>query len=188
MKRNECTRSRCPTNSTTDVNVVAIATITPIVGGIPILISVIILCWICGGCKATKEYCEGCCECCFDGCVRCVKVFDLRTYSRNTTTRNQTYSPPTIISVPPTLDNVIIMPLGHIEPSTNAPDSTSEQRPVNDSRQLSNNSNESYYSIHGNDDNNPPDYRHALQYRSTENEEVESSSANQQPPCYDTVN
>ena len=87
MKRNECTRSRCPTNSTTDVNVVAIATITPIVGGIPILISVIILCWICGGCKATKEYCEGCCECCFDGCVRCVKVFDLRTYSRNTTTR-----------------------------------------------------------------------------------------------------
>ena len=102
--------------------------------------------------------------------------------------RNQTYSPPTIISVPPTLDNVIIMPLGHIEPSTNAPDSTSEQRPVNDSRQLSNNSNESYYSIHGNDDNNPPDYRHALQYRSTENEEVESSSANQQPPCYDTVN
>ena len=109
--------------------------------------------------------------------------------------RNRTYSPPTIISVPPTLGHVIVRDItnnNNTEASMNTTESSAEQGPVTFSQQMSSDSaysNESFYIIHGNDDNDPPDYRHALQYRNTESNLLQADSlVPQPPPSYNSVN
>ncbi|XP_065890909.1 uncharacterized protein [Dysidea avara] len=199
-----CTDSGCRTGSSDppDTNWVVFGIVMGVGLIAAIVVTVTCVCLGCGWCSTTIEVCQALLARCINGCVGCVKLFDLRRYCRqkDTNTRNPTSStdsPPTVTVIlePQPRNDATGMSVRctqdtSVEQPTHCTVTFSATQPNNSSEQQSSDSINSY-TVHVKDDNIPPDYTHALQYCSTEKNETKPSPVNLSqppPPSYDSVN